>query len=123
MGTPGVKAILGYDIVEGMSVEDYEHWLWDVHYPDLLTNPYLDRVILNTVVSPITTTSAGTAAAGDFAPFERIAELHFTDHAAYENYLRWFEEHPIPIERSPAGRSTFHFYVLCDTVEANRDTV
>ena len=123
MATPGVKAILGYDIVEGMSEEDYERWLWDVHYPDLLANPYLERVVLNTVVRPVTTTSAGTAAAGDVAPFERIAELHFADHEAYESYLSWFEEHPIPVERSPQGRSTFHFYVLCDAREGTRETV
>ena len=120
MGIAGVKAILGYDIIEGMSVEDYERWLWDVHYPDLLANPYLDRVVLNTVVRPVTTTSAGTAVAGDTAPFERIAELHFADREAYENYLRWFEEHPIPVERSPQGRSIFHFYVLCNDREATR---
>ena len=123
MGTTAVKAILGYDIIAGMSVEDYEMWLWDIHYPDLLANPYLDRVVLNTVVRPVTATSAGTPVAGDTKPFERIAELHFADHAAYENYLRYFEEHPIPVERSPQGRSTFHFYVLCDAREATRDTV
>ncbi len=123
MGTTTVKAILAYDIIAGMSVEDYELWLWDIHYPDLLANPYLDRVVLNTVVRPVKSTSAGTPVAGDTTPFERIAELHFADHAAYENYLRWFEEHPIPVERSPQGRSTFHFYVLCDAREATRDTV
>ena len=120
MAPPRVKAILGYDIADGISVEEYDRWLWDVHYPDLLANPYLDRVVLNTVVRPITTTSAGTATAGDTDPFQRIAELHFADHDAYEHYLRWFEEHPIPVERSPQGRSAFHFYVLCDAREATR---
>ncbi|GMQ85840.1 MAG: hypothetical protein BMS9Abin07_1408 [Acidimicrobiia bacterium] len=120
MATSGVKAILGYDIEEGMSVAEYERWLWDVHYPDLLANPHLDRIVLNTVVRPVTTTSAGTPTASDTATFERIAELHFADHGAYENYLAWFEAHPIPVERSPVGRSTFHFYVLCDAVEASR---
>lgn len=120
MDRPGVKAILGYDIAEGMSVAEYEQWLWDVHYPDLLANPYLDRVVLNTVLRPVTTTSAGTTTADDGASFERIAELHFADHEAYENYLRWFKEHPIPVERSPQGRSEFRFYVLCDTQEATR---
>ena len=115
-----VEAILGYDIADEISAEEYDRWLWDVHYPDLLANPYLDRVVLNTVVRPITTTSAGTATAGDTDPFQRIAELHFADHDAYENYLRWFEEHPIPVERSPQGRSAFHFYVLCDAREATR---
>jgi len=123
MGTTAVKAILGYDIIAGIKVEDYESWLWDIHYPDLLANPYLDRVVLNTVVRPVTATSAGTPVAGDTTTFERIAELHFADHAAYENYLRWFEENPIPVERSPQGRSNFHFYVLCDAREATRDTV
>ena len=122
MGTPGVKAILGHDIAEGVSVEDYERWLWDVHYPDLLANPYLDRVVVNTVVRPIIATSAGTAAAADGPAFERIAELHFAGHEQYEKYLGWFEEHPIPVERSPQGRTTFHFYVLCDAREATRET-
>ena len=121
MGEPGVKAILGYDIVDGVSTEEYDRWMWDIHYPDLLANPYLDRVILNSVVRPVTATSAGTPTSTDATDFERIAELHFANHAAYENYLRWFEEHPIPEERSPAGRSEFRFYVLCDTVQAQRD--
>ena len=30
-----VKAILGYDIMPGMSVQDYEKWLKEVHLPDL----------------------------------------------------------------------------------------
>jgi len=117
-----VKAILGYDIIEGMPEEDYERWLWDIHYPDLLANPHLDRIVLNTVLRSVTTTSAGTATGADATTLQRIAELHFADHDAYENYLRWFEEHPIPLERSPAGRSNFHFYVLCDVIEASRDS-
>ena len=55
---PGVKAILGYDIVDGVSVEEYERWLADIHFPDLLANPHLDRIELNDVVRPITATSA-----------------------------------------------------------------
>lgn len=121
MSASTVKAILGYDILDGIDVEEYDRWLWDIHYPDLLANPYLDRIVLNSVVRPVTTTSAGTPTAGTPTAFERIAELHFADHEAYENYLFWFEEHPIPIERSPEGRSEFHFYVLCDAVEATRD--
>ena len=122
MHATGVKAILGYDIVDGVSVDEYDQWLWEVHYPDLLSNPYLDRVVLNSFVRPVTETSAGTSVGGDPKPFERIAELHFADHDAYENYLRWFEEHPIPVERSPAGRSSFRFYALCESVEASGDT-
>ena len=36
-----VKAILGYDIMPGMSVQDYEKWLKEVHLPDLSKVPGL----------------------------------------------------------------------------------
>jgi hypothetical protein len=117
-----VKAILGYDIIEGVSVEDYERWIWDVHVPDLLANPYLDKLVFNTVIEPIVSTSSGSATAEDPETFYRIAELHFADHDAYEKYLEWFRENPIPPERGPAGRTNFRFYVLTDSVEATRQT-
>ncbi len=115
-----VKAILGYDLVEGVSKEDYDRWLWDVHVPDLLANPYVDRLVFNTVVRPVLSTSAGSPTAREPETFYRIAELHFADHEAYERYLGWFREHPIPPERGPAGRTEFRFYVLTDSVEASR---
>lgn len=120
MSPPGVKAILGYDIVAGVSIDEYERWIWDVHVPDLLANPHLDRLVFNTVVRPITSTSAGSPTAQQPQSFYRIAELHFVDHEAYERYLQWFEDNPIPPERSPAGRTMFRFYVLTDSVEATR---
>lgn len=120
MSEPGVKAILGYDIADGVPVEEYDRWLWDIHYPDLLANPYLDRVVLDTVDRPITATSAGTPTTASAQTFDRIAEMHYQDRQAYENYLRWFEEHPIPVERSPEGRTVFRFYVLCDVEVADR---
>ena len=116
-----MKAILGYDIVAGTSVEEYERWIWDVHVPDLLANPFVDRLVFNTVVRPVTATSAGSATAEEPQTFYRIAELHFADHDAYQRYLTWFEENPIPPERGPAGRTDFRFYVLTDSVEATRD--
>ncbi len=115
-----LKAILGYNIVEGVSVEEYEAWLWDIHYPDLLANPFIDHVELNTVVRPITTTSAGTETAKTPLRFDRIAELHFLDHEAYARYLDWFKDNPIPRERSPEGRSEFVFYVLTEVKRAER---
>jgi len=118
--SPTLKAILGYNIVEGLSVEEYDSWLWDVHYPDLLTNPFIDHIELNTVVRPITSTSAGTETTTTPVQIDRIAELHFLDHEAYANYLNWFEENPIPKERSPAGRSEFVFYVLTEVKKAER---
>ena len=120
MSSSNVKAILGYDIVDGVSIEEYEAWIWDVHVPDLLANPYLDAMEFNTVTRPITATSAGTPTAEEPTTFYRIAELHFTDMTAYENYLAWFEENPIPLDRSPAGRTVFRFYVLTDSVKAIR---
>ena len=118
---PSVKAILGYDRAKGVSAEDYESWLWDIHYPDLLENPFLDKIELNTIVRPINETSAGTPIMDVPVTFFRIAELHFADHAAYEKYLEWFRDNPIPVERSPEGRSDFRFYVLADVVEATRE--
>ena len=120
MTTTSVKAVLGYDIVDGISVEDYERWIWDVHVPDLLANPFLDRLVFNTVIRPITATSSGSSTAEEPESFYRIAELHFADHHAYEQYLEWFQENPIPPERGPAGRTLFRFYVLTDSVEATR---
>jgi hypothetical protein len=120
MSAPGVKAILGYDILEGISVEDYERWIWDVHVPDLLANPFLDRLVFNTVVRPITATSSGSSTAEEPQTFYRIAELHFVDHDSYAAYLQWFADNPIPPERGPAGRTDFRFYVLTDSVEATR---
>jgi len=120
VGTSTVKAILGYDLVEGVSKDEYEQWLQDVHIPDLLANPHLDRLVFNTVVRPILATSAGSPTSEEPETFYRIAELHFANHDSYEQYLAWFREHPIPPERGPAGRTKFRFYVLTDSVEASR---
>ncbi|MDX2378660.1 MAG: hypothetical protein QNM02_02735 [Acidimicrobiia bacterium] len=119
--TSGVKALLGYDIVDGVSVEDYEAWLAEVHFPDLLANPHLDRLVLNDVVRPITATSAGTPAADEPTSFYRIVEMQFADNDAYERYLEWFVANPIPEERSPAGRTDFGFYVLATSTVVDRD--
>ena len=43
------KTILGYDIEDGVTEEEYERWLFEVHAPDLLANPHLDRIIFNKV--------------------------------------------------------------------------
>lgn len=118
---PGIKAILGYDIIDGVSIEEYERWIWDVHVPDLLANPFLDRLVFNTVIRPITATSSGSETAREPDTFYRIAELHFADHDAYGSYLQWFEDNPIPPERGPAGRTEFRFYVLADSVQAVRE--
>jgi hypothetical protein len=117
---PSVKAILGYDIIDGVSIEEYERWIWDIHVPDLLANPFLDRLAFNTVIRPITATSSGSETAPEPKTFYRIAELHFKDLDAYDRYLEWFKTNPIPPERGPAGRTAFGFYVLTDSVQATR---
>ena len=47
-----IKTILGYEIEDGVSPEEYERWLFDVHAPDLMANPYLDRIVFNKVLRP-----------------------------------------------------------------------
>lgn len=116
-----IKAILGYDVVPGLTEAEYERWLFEVHAPDLLTNPHVDRLVFNKVLRPVLTTSGGTAHVGTTETFYRIAEMHFADEAAYEGYLRWWDEHPLSPERGPAGRTAFRFYVLCESTTVERD--
>lgn len=108
-----VKCVIGYDIVEGLSAAEYDDWLWHVHFPDLLANPNLDRIVLNSVIRPVRGEES----------FYRIAELHFSSGAAYQAYLDWFMERPIPAERGPAGRTDFKFYVLCTVQEIDREAL
>lgn len=115
-----IKTILGYDIVEGVSAEEYERWLFDVHAPDLLANPYIDRIVFNKVLRPVTTTSGGAAKVGTEQAFYRIAEMHFADEEAYAAYLKWWDDHPIPPERGPAGRTAFRFYVVAEPTVVER---
>ena len=99
------KTILGYDIEDGVTEEEYERWLFDVHAPDLLANPHLDRIIFNKVEGRVTSASGGTADIPQGQSFYRIAEMHFADEAAFRAYREWFADHPIPLERGPAGRT------------------
>ncbi len=93
-----------------------------MHVPDLLANPFVESLVFNKVIRPITATSSGSATADDPQTFYRIAELQFADHDAYDAYLQWFRDNPIPPERGPAGRTKFRFYVLTDSVEAKRES-
>jgi len=102
-----VKAILGYDIMPGMMVEEYEKWLREIHIPDLSKIPGLRKVVLNTVKGIVR---------GD-TTFYRIAELHYDSMEAFEMARKWREENPVPDERSPKGKTDFKFYVVCETEE------
>ncbi|MEO6018958.1 MAG: hypothetical protein ABIP45_01765 [Knoellia sp.] len=114
------KTILGYVIEEGVEEADYETWLFEVHAPDLLANPHLDRIIFNKVEEQVTSTSGGTAQVEGGETFYRIAEMHFADAAAYQAYREWFTENPIPPDRGPAGRTRFKFYVTATPTEVTR---
>jgi hypothetical protein len=115
-----VKALVGYDVDPGLTREEYDRWLFEIHVPDLLANPYLDRIVLNTVVEQVTSTSGSVTTPTQAVGLYRVAELHFADLERYRHYRKWFDAHPIPPERSPAGRSDFKFYVLCRSEEITR---
>ncbi len=115
-----ITTILGYEIQPGVSPEEYETWLFDVHAPDLLANPHLDRIVFNKVLRPVRQASGGSASVPEGYSFYRIAEMHYADEAAYQAYLDWFVDHPIPAERGPAGRTDFKFYVVTESTEVTR---
>ena len=117
------KTILGYTIEEGVSEEAYEQWLFEVHAPDLLANPHLDRIVFNKVHDHVATASGGTAQIPSGEDFYRIAEMHFADEAAYRSYRDWFDTNPIPAERGPAGRTRFKFYVTATPTEVTRESL
>lgn len=115
-----LKTILGYDILPGVSEQEYEAWLFDVHAPDLLANPHLDRIVFNKVLRPVRQASGGTAAVPEGQTFYRIAEMHYADEEAYQAYLDWFAENPLPPERGPAGRTDFKFYLVTESTTVTR---
>jgi hypothetical protein len=117
-----IKTILGYDIEPGVSVDEYEQWLFEVHVPDIMANPYVDRLFFNKVLRPVDKTSGGTSTGDNDLRFYRIAEMHFADEDAYRSYLDWFVEHQIPRKRSPAGRTAFRFYLVTEATEVDRST-
>ena len=115
-----IKTILGYEIEPGVTPEEYERWLFDVHVPDIMANPHVDKLVFNKVLRPVRRTSDGSVSIDSGRMFYRIAEMHFADEAAYAAYLAWFDEHPIPAERSPAGRTAFRFYLVTEVTEVDR---
>ena len=102
-----VKAILGYDIMPGMTLEAYEKWLREIHIPDLARVPGLRKIVFNTVKDIVRGETS----------FYRIAELHYDDMQSFEKAMKWREENPVDEERSPQGKTDFKFYVVCETEE------
>jgi hypothetical protein len=115
-----IKALVGYTVVEGVTPLEYDDWLWNIHTPDLLANPHLEKIVYNTVLRPVETASSSTMDLPESLPLYRVAEMHFRDMEAYDAYRAWFDTHPIPEERGPAGRTDFKFYVLTEVAEATR---
>lgn len=104
-----VKAILGYDIMPGMTVDAYEKWLREIHLPDLASIPGLKKVVFNTVKGTVRGSTS----------FYRIAELHYDSMEAFEKAKKWREENPVTRERSPDGKTDFKFYVVCESEEVS----
>ena len=102
-----VKAILGYDIMPGMSVAEYDKWLREIHIPDLSKIPGLRKIVFNTVKGIVLGETT----------FYRIAELHYDSMEAFERAKKWREQNPVSEERSPKGKTDFKFYVVCETEE------
>ena len=98
---------MGYDIMPGISVEQYESWLKEIHLPDLSRIPGLRKVVFNTVKGIVRGETS----------FYRIAELHYDSMEAFEKAQEWRNLNPVSIERSPAGKTDFKFYVICETEE------
>jgi hypothetical protein len=117
-----IKTVLGYEIEPGVSPEEYERWLHDIHIPDILANPYVDRLTFNLVDRNVVNASDGSPIPADIKELYRVAEMEFADESAYQNYLDWFREHPVPAERGPKGRTHFRFYVVTKSESYDRQS-
>jgi hypothetical protein len=118
-----IKTVLAYDIVDGVDEQEYNDWIVDVHAHDLLANPFIDRLLFDTVLRPVSSSSGGASPiTNEILPY-RVAEIHYADEGAYEKALEWFKDHPIPPERGPAGRTKFYFYVLTSVVSIDRENL
>jgi hypothetical protein len=115
-----IKVVMGYDVAPGVTDEEYEAWLADVHTPDLMQNPHLDGIVYNKVLRPVLYRLDGEPIADEVCTYYRISELHFADEKAYEDYLQWFRDHPIPPDRGSTGRTAFRFNVITESVEVGR---
>jgi len=110
----GVVGLLAYDVSDGLSREEYDRWLFEVHYHDLLANPHLIKISLRTVAADKKARLSSGAEVQNKLEFYRLAELHFADFDAYTRYIEWFQANVIPPPRTPAGKSAFKFYLLAE---------
>ena len=108
----GVVGLLAYDVCDGLSKAEYDEWLYDVHYHDLLANPHLRKIELRTVDPDRKAVLSSGAPVSNALEFYRLAEMHFESHDSYSQYIEWFKANVIPPPRTPAGKSAFKFYLL-----------
>ncbi len=115
-----LKTIVGYEIVPGVSTEEYERWLFEVHAPDLLANPHLDRIVFNRVLRPVRRASGGTAT----VPRRREPVPRRRDALRRRGRLRALpgvvRAAPHPGRARTGGRTDFRFYVVTESVEVTR---
>jgi len=111
----GVVGLIAYDVCQPLTEAEYDKWLFDVHYHDLMANPYLEKIVLRTVNKDKKALLSSGAAVKNEVDFFRLAELHFQNHAAYSKYIEWFQANAIPSLRTPAGKSAFKFYLLSES--------
>lgn len=122
MASQPFKAVLAYNREPGIGAEEYDDWLYNVHIPDLLANPFLDKMVVNTTRDVVHKASDGTPVTKEGAPVPfRVAELHFSDEQAFHQYTQWFAAHPPARERGPSGRTDFMFYVITEVQEFTRE--
>ena len=109
-----VVGLLAYDVVDGLSKEEYDEWFFGVHYHDMLANPHIDKITLRTVCADKRARLSNGAEVSNALEFYRLAELHFGSHESYDRYIGWFKANVIPPPRTPAGKSAFKFYLLSE---------
>jgi len=109
-----VVGLLAYDVCKPLTEEQYDRWLFDEHYHDLMANPHLEKLVLHTVSRDKKAKLSSGATIENKVGFYRLCELHFRNQAAYDSYIEWFKTNVIPQERTPAGKSAFQFYHLSE---------
>jgi hypothetical protein len=108
----GVRLVFAYTLRPGIDPDEFERWLYDIHVPDLLKNPYIKRLVLNRVIA---------APEGEPARYYRTAEQHFDDEETYRRSQEWRRQHPVPESRSAAPLIEIDFRVVCAGEEVDCD--
>lgn len=114
-GCEGVVGLLAYDVCEPLTKDEYDQWLFEVHYHDLMSNPHLEKITLHTVTPERKARLSSGAEVTNAVTFYRLAEMCFKNHEAYDEYIKHFQANAIPPPRTPAGKSAFKFYHMSES--------